>query len=346
MAAVPLPPSLSTTKSWSVSIQSDWTNCLPNKLHPIRGYFYIGAATFFWGISATMGRAVFTGRFMPSGTAVRPIDPLILAQSRTTISFLIMLPILLLRRGKGGLALPWFDVVRISLLGTIGVAASNYLYYLAIQKTNVATAIILQYTAPAWVLLYMVARGFQKPSASRVMAVGLAVGGSAMAIGVIGPGSFTINLSGLVAAILASFSFAFYNIGGHDILARYNRWTVLLYTLACAALFWILVNPPWRIAAAHYGPTEWLFLLVFAVTSVLLPFSLYFAGLQHLDATRAIVASCLEPVFSIVIAAIVLGEIMRPMQAIGMVVVLTAIILVQMPDRATHETTTVVEPIE
>jgi len=120
----------------------------------------------------------------------------------------------------------------------------------------------------------------------------------------------------------------------------------LLYTLACAALFWILVNPPWRIAAAHYGPTEWLFLLVFAVTSVLLPFSLYFAGLQHLDATRAIVASCLEPVFSIVIAAIVLREIMRPMQAIGMVVVLTAIILVQMPDRVTHETTTVVEPIE
>ena len=277
---------------------------------------------------------------------MRPIDPLILAQSRTTISFLILLPLLLLRRGKRGLSLPGRDVLRVLMLGTFGVAASNYLYYLAIQRTNVATAIILQYTAPAWVLLYLVARGLQKPTAPRVAAVGLAVIGSALAIGVVGAGGFRIDLGGLLAAILASFSFAFYNLGGHQILARYDRWKVLLYALASAALFWILVNPPWRVIAARYGSAEWMFLLVFAVTSVLLPFSLYFAGLQHLDATRAIVASCLEPVFSIVIAAIVLGEIMRPMQAVGMVVVLTAIVLVQMPDRAARDAGALVEPME
>jgi drug/metabolite transporter (DMT)-like permease len=292
-----------------------------------------------------MGRAVFTGRYLPSGTALHPIDPLILAQSRTTISFLILFPILLMRRGTHSLSLPARDIVRVLLLGTLGVAASNYLYYLAIQKTNVATAIILQYTAPAWVLLWMVARGLQRPTIQRVAAVGLAVVGSVLAIGVVGAGGFRIDPGGLLAAILASFSFAYYNVGGHQILARYDRWKVLLYALGSAALFWLFLNPPWRIAAAHYGRAEWLFLLVFAVTSVLLPFSLYFAGLQHLDATRAIVASCLEPVFSIVIAAIVLGEIMRPMQAVGMLVVLTAIILVQMPDRAAPDGT-LVEPME
>jgi drug/metabolite transporter, DME family len=292
-----------------------------------------------------MGRAVFTGRYLPSGTALHPIDPLILAQSRTTISFLILFPILLMRRGTHSLSLPARDIVRVLLLGTLGVAASNYLYYLAIQKTNVATAIILQYTAPAWVLLWMVARGLQRPTIQRVAAVGLAVVGSVLAIGVVGAGGFRIDPGGLLAAILASFSFAYYNVGGHQILARYDRWKVLLYALGSAALFWLFRNPPWRIAAAHYGRAEWLFLLVFAVTSVLLPFSLYFAGLQHLDATRAIVASCLEPVFSIVIAAIVLGEIMRPMQAVGMLVVLTAIILVQMPDRAAPDGT-LVEPME
>jgi DME family drug/metabolite transporter len=80
-------------------------------------------------------------------------------------------------------------------------------------------------------------------------------------------------------------------------------------------------------------------LLVFAVVSVLAPFSLYFAGLQHLEPTRAIVVSCLEPVFSIIIAAIALGEGMRPVQVLGIVVVLAAIVLVQLPDA-------VVEPIE
>ena len=314
--------------------------------HPLRGYLYIATATFFWGISASLGRAVFTGRWMLGGEAVQAIDPLILAQSRTTLSFLVLLPVLLLQRGERELRLPRRDLLHALLLGILGVAASNYFYYLAIQKTNVATAIILQYTAPAWVLLYMVSRGLQRPTARRVGAVACAVVGSALAIGVVGAGGFRMNTLGVAAALLASFSFAFYNVGGHDILARYDRWRVLLYTLASAALFWIVVNPPWKIAAAHYQSAQWLFLLVFALTSVLLPFSLYFAGLQHLDATRAIIASCLEPVFSIVIAAIVLDEIMRPVQALGIIVVLTAIVLIQLPDKAAREEVAVVEPME
>ena len=72
---------------------------------------------------------------------------------------------------------------------------------------------------------------------------------------------------------------------------------------------------------------------------MLAPFSFYFAGLQHLEPTRAIVVSCLEPVFSIVIAAIALGEVMRPLQVLGIVFVLAAITVAQLPDR-------LVEPIE
>ena len=60
--------------------------------------------------------------------------------------------------------------------------------------------------------------------------------------------------------------------------------------------------------------------------SVLGPFSCYFAGLQYLEPTRAVVVSCLEPVFSIVIAAIALGELLRPLQKSGIVVVLVAIV--------------------
>src|SRR5207302_10988165 len=137
-----------------------------------------------WGISATMGRAVFTGRLMPGGRALQTIDPLVLAQSRTTLSFLVLLPILLWTRGKRGLAMPKKDLFYVAILGILGVAASNYFYYLAIQKTNVATAIILQYTAPVWVLLYTVARGIQKATLARVSAVVLALVGIALAIGI------------------------------------------------------------------------------------------------------------------------------------------------------------------
>jgi DME family drug/metabolite transporter len=299
-----------------------------------------------WGVAATLGRAAFTGRLLPSGEAMRLINPLIVSQSRTTFSFLVFLPVLVLYRGWRQLQLPGADVGRIFLLGTFGVAVSNYFYYLAIQRTNVATAIILQYTAPIWVLLYSVARRLQKPTLQRVSAVGLAVAGIAMVIGVVGPGTFRLDRMGVMAALLAAFSFAFYNIGGHSILARYDRWTVLLYTTFSASLFWIVINPPWKIVAAHYSGEQWLFLLGFSLISVLGPFSFYFAGLQHLEPTRAVVVSCLEPVFSILIAAFGLGEILRPTQMIGIVIVLAAIVVVQLPDRKSHESLPVVEPIE
>ncbi|MGH9548356.1 MAG: DMT family transporter [Terriglobales bacterium] len=311
---------------------------------PVRGYLYIAAATFFWGVSATLGRAAFTGR-LPGLHQVNAIDPLILSQGRATFSFLVLLPILMLLRGRHSLRLPPRDLGQLFLIGILGVAASNYFYYLAIQRTNVATAIIVQYTAPIWVLLYTVARRLQKPSLQQVAAVGLAVTGIALVIGVFGGGGLRLDAVGLFAALLAAFSFAFYNIGGHDILARRDRWVVLLYTTGSASMFWLLVNPPWKLVAAHYSAAQWLFLLLFSLLSVLAPFAFYFAGLQHLEPTRAIVVSCLEPVFSIVIAAIALGELMRPLQVVGIVFVLAAITVVQVPNRRSAPVT-VVEPIE
>jgi drug/metabolite transporter (DMT)-like permease len=319
---------------------------LPSQAHPVRGYLYIASATFLWGVAATLGRAAFTGRLLPKGETLRPIDPLILSQSRATFSFVVLLIALAPLRGWKRLRLPAGDFGRMFVLGIFGVAASNYLYYLAIQRTNVATAIIVQYTAPILVLLYTVARGLQKPTLQRVAAVCLAVTGIALVIGIFGSGGFHLDAIGVLAALGAAFSFAFYNIGGHTILARYDRWTVLLYVILSASLFWVIVNPPWKIVAAHYTGSQWLFLLMFSLISVLGPFSLYFAGLQHLEPTRAIVVSCLEPVFSIVIAAAVLGEVMGPLQTVGIVLVLVAIVVVQLPDRRLHEEITLIEPME
>jgi DME family drug/metabolite transporter len=312
--------------------------------HPLRGYFYIGSAAFLWGIAATLGRAAFTGRLLPGG-ALRAIDPLILSQTRATLSLAVLLPVLLVRRGPAALRVPGRDLVRFFLLGILGVAASNYLYYLAIQRTNVATAIILQYTAPVWVLLYTVLRGAQRPSLRRTAAVGLAVAGCALAVGFVGTG-LRLDALGVTAATLAAFSFAFYNLAGHSVLARYDRWKVLLWVLLATSTFWIFVNPPWKVVAAHFGREQWGFMLVFSLLSVLAPFSCYFAGLQHLEPTRAVVASCLEPVFSIVIAAIALGELLRPLQTVGIVLVLVAIVLIQLPERTARAEELVVEPME
>ena len=314
--------------------------------HPLRGYCYIALATFLWGVSATLGRAAFTGRLVPAG-ALRAIDPLILSQSRSTLSLLVLLPVLLVRRGAASLRVPGRDLLRFFLLGILGVAASNYLYYLAIQRTNVAIAIILQYTAPVWVLVYTALRDAHRPSPRRIAAVALAVAGSALAVGLVGSGAPRLDVLGVVAAMLASFSFAFYNVGGHSVLARYDRWKVLFWVLVATSSFWIVIHPPWKVAAARFSLEQWSFLLAFSLVSVLAPFSCYFAGLQHLEPTRAVVVSCLEPVFSILLAALILGELLRPLQTLGIVVVLVAIVLIQWPERGReHKEEPVVEPIE
>jgi DME family drug/metabolite transporter len=302
---------------------------------PARGYLYIAAATLCWGIAANLGRAAFTGRLARFGS-FDTITPIILSQARTTFSFLILFPAVLIVRGWPRLRIPTSDVMRIFTLGILGLASSNYFYYLAIQRMNVAIAIIVQYTAPVWVLFYMVVRGRQKLSVQRVVSVLFAVTGITIAVGV-GSGKLQLDSIGVGAALLAAFSFAFYSIGGHTLIGRYDHWLVLLYATLGAALFWIVLNPPWKIVAAHYSAMQWMFMLVFSIISMLVPFSLYFAGLRHLDPTRAIIVSCLEPVFSIVLAATVLGERIKPLQILGIIFVLCAIAAIQIRNKVNDE---------
>jgi drug/metabolite transporter (DMT)-like permease len=318
------------------------------QVHPLRGYLFIASAAFLWGISAAMGRAVFTYK-LRLGSPSRAIDPLILSQTRTTFSLLVLFPVLAFARGWRRIKLPVRDLLYCLLLGILGVAVSNYFYYVAIQRINVAVAIIVQYTAPVWVLIYVVARGLQKLTGQKVAAVALALTGISLVINIVGVGSGTglhLDLYGIIAALLASFSFAFYNVAGHSILARYDRWLVLVWTLAAASAFWVFVNPPWKVMHSGYAGSQWLFLFVFSMISVLAAFSMYFLGLQYLEPSRAIIASCLEPVFSIVLAAVLLGEVLRPVQALGIAFVLLAIVIVQWPARSAVELPVGVEPME
>jgi len=285
-----------------------------------------------------MGKAVFTGRGLPGGP-LDPLDPLILSQSRTTISLLVLAPLLLLLRGSGVFAMPARDVLRCLLLGVLGIAGSNFFYYFAIQKSNVSTAIIVQYTAPVWVLLYMVGRGREHANALRIVAVGAAVAGCALAVGIFGHQRMQLAWLGIGAALLAALSFSFYNVYGRTLLGRHERWKVMVYALLGASLFWLAVHPPQQIVAAHYSNGQWIFMLVFALLSMLIPFSFYFSGLHDLEPTRAIVTSCLEPVFAILIAATFLDESFGWLQAIGMTLVLAATVAVQMPERARGEVT-------
>ncbi|HEX6879225.1 MAG TPA: DMT family transporter [Terriglobales bacterium] len=322
-----------------------------------RGYLFIALATFSWGVAATFGRAVFTGRVHIGNDSFQAINPLILSQTRTTFAFLLLMPLLLLRRGPGGVKLTRPELLQCMLLGGVGIAGSNYFYYLALEKTTVATAIILQYLAPAFVLVYMLARRLQPASLQRILGVTLAIAGSVLAIGAVQwdaafpfirvrTNDLHFNTVGVAAGLGAAIAFAFANVFARHLVERNDRWRVFVYSMMGAAIVWLIVNPPWKIAAAHYTAAQWIFLWVFAIASMLIPYSFFFTGLQYLDATRAIVTSCLEPVFAILIAALALGELLGPFQVLGIAVTLTATVLIQLPDKKSKAEAIRVEMME
>jgi drug/metabolite transporter (DMT)-like permease len=286
----------------------------------------IAAATFSWGASATFGKALFSGRLFGEHTQ---ISPLVLSQARTTFAVLLLTGFLLARYGLVFFRMARRDFLLCLLVGTLGLAGSNYFYYLAIQKSTVALAITLQYTAPLWVLIVMVLRGHERFTALRISSVLLAMVGIALTIGLF-RGGMAINRWGAAAAIVASFSFAFYNILAQALVSRYHPLLVMAYALTGAASLWLIVDPPWKLAAQHFSLRQWGFLFIFSCCATLVPYFFYFSGLKYLDPTRAIVASCLEPVFAILFAATFVGEGIGFLQGVGIATVLVATVMVQL----------------
>jgi drug/metabolite transporter (DMT)-like permease len=293
--------------------------------HRWRGYFLVSGATLCWGAAATFGKAIFAGHLF-AGQPI--ISPLVITQTRTTFAVLILLFWLLLRRGRRFFTITKRDLVLCALIGTLGIAGSNYFYYFAIQKTTVPVAIILQYTSPVWVLLYMVARGLERPTLAKVSAVFLALIGTALVVELFHSGA-SLNAEGVIAAQIAAFSFAFYIVVGQGLVGRNHQLKVMTYALLSAAFMWLIVDPPWRLLAQNFSARQWLFMFLFSCLSYLLPYVLYFTGLKYLDPTGAVVTSCLEPVFATLLSVTFLHEPIHPLQMVGFVAVLAATILVQ-----------------
>jgi DME family drug/metabolite transporter len=313
------------------SIRSGWKKCFNLDARKLEGYLLIAAAAFCYGASAAVGKAVFNGTHWVRGAG---IDALILSQTRSTFALLVLVPIVFISRGPAVLKASRRTLVMCGAMGVLGICGANFFYYYAIAKSTVATAITVQYTAPVWVYAYSVMVGRDRATWLRSVAVILAFLGCGLVALTGAQAQFRSSTIGILAALGAAFSYSFYNVIGSDLLARSSRWLVLFYTLLAATIFWLIVNPPWRVLSQHYSSREWLFLFGFAMVSMLIPFALYLGGLRLLDPTSAIVTSCLEPVFASVLAGSFVGEGLRGWQILGIVLVLSQSVIIQLPARS------------
>ncbi len=288
-------------------------------MRDLKGYLLIMAAATFWGCSATAAKFLLN----------QDVDTILIVQTRVGFSALLLLLFYLLFKPHL-LRVKQSDLWRFALLGVLGVAGSNFTYYFTIKGSTVATAIILQYTAPIFVMGYAAVSKEEEITSLKVVACVVSLLGCFLAVGGYHAGVLTLSPGTLISGIGSMVTFSFLIIYTRHILKLYSVWTVTFYAIAFASVFWLFVNPPWTIVEQSPPGSTWTGLFVLAIISILIPHTLYFAGMQYVPASRAAVTSTLEPVVAIVSAAVFLGEMLQPGQVVGAVIVLCAIGLLQM----------------
>jgi drug/metabolite transporter (DMT)-like permease len=285
----------------------------PSRREFAKGRWLVLGATFLWGTSATLARFMFRDRHVP---------PLTVVELRLLMSTTILGLWLAWRRPQA-LRIRREDAGYLLLLGVFGVAAVQGSYYYTISVLGVGLGILLQYLAPSMIVAYEALRG-ARIRGGTVFAVLAALAGTALLVGNVDPAALHARPLSWVTGFGSAFAFAFYIVFSKRALARYAPETVLLYTFAIAATLWAIVTPPWRIVAAGYTRVEWLLFIVLAITSALVPFTLFYAGLRRLPSTEVGIFATIEPVIAIVSVALLLGEGLHPLQWLGAVFVLAA----------------------
>ncbi len=279
-----------------------------------RGLVFLAA--FFWGSTATLARSVFRDLGVP---------PLQVVELRLAIAATLLLAWLAIR-DRAALRVDPRDRGYFLVLGLFGVAAVQGSYYYSIARLGVGLAILLQYVAPALILLWEMTRGV-RPTPASVLAVVLALGGIALLVNGMDHRAANATALDWLVGGSSAFIFAFYVLYSKRGLAHHPPETLLFYTFTVAAAFWACVTPPWRILAAGYPADVWWRFLILGVFSTLVPFRCFYAGLKRLPASEAGLLATSEPVVAILAAALFLGETLRPVQMLGAATVIAGALL-------------------
>jgi drug/metabolite transporter (DMT)-like permease len=284
-----------------------------------RGTIFLLVAVLFWGGSASLAKFLFTTNF----------DTLIVTQSRSSLSF-VLLALYFLLYDRSVFRVERKDLGALILTGLIGIALTNFSYYYTVEQATVATAILIQYTAPALVMVYAVLVAKEEVfNGIKVLALALSLMGCYLAVS---GGDWTaIQLKGwsVVSGIASSLGYAFMLLMSKRLLRKYSVWTMLVYAFGFSTLFWLFINTPWHIAEMGYSMGDWGILLVFALVSILIPHPLFASGLKLLDASTVGIVTTMEPVAAIAIAYVALGESLGPVQVVGGSAVVAAVVLLQ-----------------
>ncbi len=226
------------------------------------------------------------------------------------------------------------NLIILFFMGALGYVGLSFCFFTALTMAPAGQVAILLYLYPAFVTI-LAAIFLKKPlTILKLVALSLTFGGSVLIIGLDGGKG---QILGIVLAVTAAVLYSIYIVVGSKVILTTGALAASTVVIISAGLVYsgvvavLGVNLPATL-------TGWVSVFAIALVSTALAIVTFFAGLKRVDPANASMISTLEPVITVALAVIVLGETMTPGKVLGGIMILAAVTLLTRSEAGRDDT--------
>lgn len=284
-----------------------------------KGYLMVAAAGTLWGTIGIQVQALLNYQL--------PVQAIVLW--RMIFAFTILFSFIFFTDRKL-LKIDLRGLFHISLIGLFSQFFFNLLYFSAIQKTTIATAVTLMYTAPIFIAI--MARIFYQElfTPFKTVALFLCIGGCFFTATGGSMETLKLNLPGVLMGLGSGFTFALLTILSKAIINKYHQLTIIVYSIGFGLLFYLPFSRPLEIFQLNLTLKAWLLLGSIGLISTVIAYGFYITGLSYgIEASKAGIISTLEVVVSVILSYLVFKEALWGWKLVGILMVVSSVLIVQ-----------------
>ena len=217
------------------------------------------------------------------------------------------------------------DVRRAVALGLVVYGAQAGFYFWSLTRLDAAFTILLVQVAPVLVAVGAVAFGRERLSRALLVSLPIALIGTALVASGASVGS--ADALGVVLALLCAVAYAAYMLLSHAVVATVHP--VPLSAAVCTGS--ALAFGGWAIVRGelpHTGAAGWGLIVALALIGTVAAITALAAGNARVGPSTAVLLETVEPLTATILAYIVLGERLQPLQWVGAALVVVAVVVV------------------
>jgi len=219
------------------------------------------------------------------------------------------------------------DIGKYAALSLTGYGAASVCFFFALKFATASVVAVLLYTYPAMVALLSAAFFGERLTRNRVVAITLTFVGCALVVGLFSQ-EVDATLPGILLGLGAALGYSVFNLLSYRVMGGRPRLVLMTYTfgISAVAIGILSVATGGSLSPAAWSPMLWLLLGLIVLIPTFLAVLLYLNGVRRLGPAQAAIVSTTEPLFTIVMAAIFLGERLEPMQLAGAALVVAGVV--------------------